>query len=216
MGTLIEFKQKINCLQSIQLSSDSSIYLQQSQEASATTARQPTDCTRAVVRFRLINKALTSLSMKRKLELIAPIDEDPCKVVLRRFKEKRTKILKQSLRKLKEIPDAEQCLRQAVLIRNTFIRAKDLSPKQFERQLLTLPTQTLQKDNSDLLVDLHDRLGSNSDSEEESDDSSGPRPSKEPRYQHDMDEISQSYQAECSGSSSNDLTLDSRQMVAVS
>ena len=93
------------------------------------------------------------LSSKKKLPFLEPI-ENPCKVIIKRFKEKRTKILKQSMSKLKKIPDAEQCLRQAVLIRNTFIRAKDLSPRQFERQLLTQSTDNLDIYHSDLLQDL--------------------------------------------------------------
>ena len=59
--------------------------------------------------------------------------EDACRAEVKMFKKKRTKVLKQSLSKLKKIPDAEQCLRRAVLIRNTFIRVKNLTPKQFER-----------------------------------------------------------------------------------
>lgn len=90
--------------------------------------------------------------MKKKLGFLEPI-EDPCKVIMKRFKEKRTKILKQSMSKLKKIPDAEQCLRQAVLIRNTFIRAKDLSPRQFERQLLTQNIDNLDQNHADLLQD---------------------------------------------------------------
>lgn len=43
--------------------------------------------------------------------------------------------MRQSLKKLKRIPDAELCLRQAVLIRNTYQTAKQLSGKQAVRQL---------------------------------------------------------------------------------
>ncbi|XP_067937385.1 uncharacterized protein [Watersipora subatra] len=146
--------------------------------------------------------------MKRKLELLEPI-EDPCRVVLKRFKEKRTKILKQSLKKLKKIPDAEQCLRQAVLIRNTFIRAKDLSPKHFERQLLTLPQDTLNKEHSDLLDDLHEQ-SHQIDMEVESD-----AQASEHQYKSDIEgDISQqSCQSECAASQT---TINSRQLLAVS
>lgn len=101
------------------------------------------------------------LSMKKKLAFLDPID-DHCRKAMKRFKEKRTKILKQSLSKLKKIPDAEQCLRQAVLIRNTFIRAKDLSPKQYERQLLTRPVDSIIdgdgvcNQHDDIMADIHD------------------------------------------------------------
>lgn len=97
----------------------------------------------------------TPINMKRKISLIDPID-NPVVVIAKRFTEKRTRILKQSREKLNQIPDATQCLRQAVLIRNTFIRAKNLSPETFERQL-SQPNMTvgsLLKDNSDLLRDL--------------------------------------------------------------
>ena len=76
------------------------------------------------------------LGMRKKLKSQSPTD-DARRVVIKKFKKNRTKILKQSLSKLKSIPDAEQCLRQAVLNRNAFIRAKDLSPKRLERQLIT-------------------------------------------------------------------------------
>lgn len=91
--------------------------------------------------------------LKRK-ELLEPL-EDACRGVLKKFKEKRTKILKQSLGKLKRIPDAEQCLRQAVLIRNTFIRAKDLSPKQFERQLLTQGVRCVDETDTTIIDSTH-------------------------------------------------------------
>lgn len=89
-----------------------------------------------MVKISVASMRRKDLKRKDAADMVDPM-EDACRSVLKRFKEKRTKILKQSLSKLKKIPDAEQCLRQAVLIRNTFIRAKDLSPKQFERQLLT-------------------------------------------------------------------------------
>lgn len=82
-------------------------------------------------------KIAHTMSKHRKAE--AEQVDEACRDVIKRFKERRTKILKQSLKKLKRIPDAERCLRQAVLIRNTFIKAKDYSPKQFERHLLTQP-----------------------------------------------------------------------------
>lgn len=137
--------------------------------------------------------------MKRKL--IEPLN-DPCRVVLKRFKEKRTKILKQSLKKLKDIPDAEQCLRQAVLIRNTFIRAKDLSPKTFERQLPTLTAESLDQDNSDLLIDLEPV-------DKQMTDSNGNSSSYSEQSHYVSTERSQ-----CG--SSKDLQMDSRQLVAVS
>ena len=145
--------------------------------------------------------------MKRKLELLEPI-EDPCRVVLKRFKEKRTKILKQSLKKLKKIPDAEQCLRQAVLIRNTFIHTKDLSPRHFERQLLTLPQDTLNKDHSDLLGDLQEPM--NNDTEVVCSSTTTEQSQYKPDVTDDM--LQQSCQSKCSVSS----TMDSRQLVAVS
>lgn len=148
--------------------------------------------------------------MKRKFDLVEPVD-DPCRVVLKRFKEKRTKILKQSLKKLKKIPDAEQCLRQAVLIRNTFIRAKDLSPKTFERQLLTLPADTLDKDHSDLLIDLDEQMNRNVDEE----CNSITQCSEKSQYKSDIiDETpsQQSCQSECAVTKT---TIDSRQLLAV-
>lgn len=44
-------------------------------------------------------------------------------------------ILKQSIRKLKKIPDAERCLRQAVLIRNTYNTAKQLTNDQIKHHI---------------------------------------------------------------------------------
>lgn len=44
-------------------------------------------------------------------------------------------IIKQSITKLKKIQDAEQCLRQAVLIRNTYHCAKKLSADQIQRHM---------------------------------------------------------------------------------
>lgn len=43
------------------------------------------------------------------------------------FRRCRKKVLRTSLAKLKKIPDAEQCLRRAVLIRNTYICANNLT-----------------------------------------------------------------------------------------
>jgi len=142
------------------------------------------------------------LNMKKKLNFLSPI-EDPCRVIIKRFKEKRTKILKQSLHKLKKIPDAEQCLRQAVLIRNTFIRAKDLSPRQFERQLLTQPEDQMDQTHSELLEDLTDSLNNNIS---ESDSTS---------IINDLNDIAQALDCNTEVSHSQDSLQDSRQMISV-
>lgn len=144
------------------------------------------------------------LNMKKKLNFLEPID-DPCRAVIKKFKEKRTKILKQSLSKLKKIPDAEQCLRQAVLIRNTFIRAKDLSPKQFERQLLTQPLETLGQNHSDLLDEMEEQYNT-----ENKIDNSQNSYSK-----CELQDLNQNY-CNTTDCNSNDLTSDSRQLVVVS
>lgn len=127
-------------------------------------------------------------------------------MILKRYKEKRTKILKQSLKKLKKIPDAEQCLRQAVLIRNTFIRAKDLSPRHFERQLLTAPADDLNRDHSDLLEDMHEQMDMNVSTVVN-------EPSEKSHYTPDLaEDRPQSCQTECVVSGA---TIDSRPLVAV-
>lgn len=71
---------------------------------------------------------------KRRLSCLKPID-DARTTVLKKLKESRHRVIRQSLNKLKMIPDAEQCLRQAVLIRNTFHCAKQLSPREIEKHL---------------------------------------------------------------------------------
>lgn len=154
--------------------------------------------------------------MKRKISLIEPID-DPVRIVAKRFKEKRTKILKQSLKKLKQIPDAEQCLRQAVLIRNTFIRAKDLSPKTFERQLSDISADAMLKDNSDLLTDLIDNQTNNNTDEMVTEQSH----SYTPQEVAEQDKVSQQSYQSPADSVSKSVAADlidstSRQMVVVS
>lgn len=107
------------------------------------------------------------LSSKKK-DFLEPID-DPCKAVVKKFKQRRISILKQSLKKLKKIPDAEQCLRQAVLIRNTFIKAKDLSPKVFERQLITQNAENA--DQTDILTQTLNNRTCMEEDDQEMDDS---------------------------------------------
>lgn len=144
------------------------------------------------------------LSMKKKLAFLEPID-DHCRKTIKKFKEKRTKILKQSLSKLKKIPDAEQCLRQAVLIRNTFIRAKDLSPKQYERQLLTRPVDDIiggnDSQHADLIDDIHEQYDSN----------------EEDGYNNNTTATDfQDYNQSCNSDCGSEMSVDSRQLVAVS
>lgn len=74
------------------------------------------------------------LSMKRRLNCLKPLDDQKT-TLTKRFKEKRVKIIKQSITKLKKIHDAEQCLRQAVLIRNTYHSVKKLSADQIQQHL---------------------------------------------------------------------------------
>ena len=76
---------------------------------------------------------------------------DPLKSIMKKFRKKRTRIIEQSRCKLRKIHDAEQCLNQAVLIRNTIIRAKDLKPQQFERDLLLRKLQNIDQNHPDLL-----------------------------------------------------------------
>lgn len=74
------------------------------------------------------------LSMKRRLNCLKPLDDQKTSLA-KRFKEKRVRIIKQSITKLKKIQDAEQCLRQAVLIRNTYHCVKQLSPNQIQKHM---------------------------------------------------------------------------------
>lgn len=74
------------------------------------------------------------LSMKRRLNCLKPLDDQKTSLA-KRFKEKRVRIIKQSITKLKKIQDAEQCLRQAVLIRNTYHCVKKLSANQIQKHL---------------------------------------------------------------------------------
>lgn len=74
------------------------------------------------------------VSMRKRMNFLKPID-DAKTAINKRLREKRTQLLKQSIKKLKKIPDAECCLRQAVLIRNTYQNVKQLSNEQIRQQI---------------------------------------------------------------------------------
>lgn len=194
--------------------SGSSIKSNQTQTGRSKSRTQLGTSQTAEVYIRLIRHStimVKFLSSKNKLPFLEPI-ENPCKVIIKRFKEKRTKILKQSMSKLKKIPDAEQCLRQAVLIRNTFIRAKDLSPRQFERQLLTQSTDNLDIYHSDLLQDLENK---NNNMSEKSKDCASSYSNQTPLH---SDHLNQTYPSSDCGNEYKvtSAAVDSRQLVAVS